>query len=78
MSRAPSNFRQQDVTRAINAAKASGLPIARVEIDAKTAKITVFVGEPNLEAPTPANAPNPWEEEAEEMKRRRLKRCGHD
>jgi hypothetical protein len=30
------------VTRAINAAKASGLTIVRVEIDAKTAKITVI------------------------------------
>jgi hypothetical protein len=43
--RRPSNFRQQDVTRAINAAKASGLSIARVEVDAKTAKITVIVAE---------------------------------
>jgi hypothetical protein len=45
MARRPSNFRQQDVTRAINAAKASGLSIARIEVDAKTAKITVIIGE---------------------------------
>jgi hypothetical protein len=42
VTRRPSNFRQQDVTRAINAAKASGLSIARVEVDAKTAKIIVI------------------------------------
>jgi len=49
VARRPSNFRQQDVTRAINAAIASGLSIARVEVDAKTAKITVIVGEPEKE-----------------------------
>jgi hypothetical protein len=39
--RAPSNFRQQDVARAIKAAKGSGLDIVRVEVDPKTAKITL-------------------------------------
>jgi len=43
MARAPSNFRQQDVTRAINAAKRAGLDIARVEVDAKTARIIVII-----------------------------------
>ena len=60
MSKAPSNFRQQDVTRAINAAKASGLPIARIEIDPKTAKISVIVGEPKSEDAS-ASSPNPWD-----------------
>jgi hypothetical protein len=41
--RAPSNFRQQDVARAIKAAKGSGLDIVRVEVDPKTAKITLVV-----------------------------------
>jgi hypothetical protein len=41
--RAPSNFRQQDVARAIKAAKGSGLDIARVEVDPKTAKITLVI-----------------------------------
>jgi hypothetical protein len=45
MGRAPSNFRQQDVTRTINAAKRAGLEIARVEVDARTAKIVVIVAE---------------------------------
>jgi hypothetical protein len=39
--RAPSNFRQQDVARAIKAAKGSGLDIVRVEVDPTTAKITL-------------------------------------
>jgi hypothetical protein len=43
------NFRQADVQRAIRAAKATGLPVARVEVDPKTAKITVIVGEPEVE-----------------------------
>ena len=33
MSRAPSTFRQSDVTRAIKAAVAAGVEIQRVEID---------------------------------------------
>jgi hypothetical protein len=45
MARAPSNFRQQDVTRAINAATRAGLKIARIEVDAKTARIIVIIAE---------------------------------
>ena len=41
--RAPSNFRQQDVARAIKAAKGSGLAIARVEVDPKPSKITLVM-----------------------------------
>ena len=41
--RAPSNFRQQDVARAIKAARGSGLDIARVEVDPKTSKIVLVV-----------------------------------
>jgi hypothetical protein len=41
MGRAPSTFRQQDVTRAVKAVVAAGVGIARVEID-KTGKITII------------------------------------
>ena len=41
MARAPSTFRQQDVTRAVKAVAAGGVGIARVEID-KAGKITII------------------------------------
>ena len=48
MTRAPSTFRQQDVTRAVKAVVAAGVGIARVEID-KAGKITIIAlsAEPN-------------------------------
>ena len=45
MARAPSTFRQQDVTRAIKAVTAAGVHIARVEID-KTGKIVIITADP--------------------------------
>ena len=44
MARAPSTFRQQDVTRAVRAVTAAGVHIARVEID-KTGKITIIAAD---------------------------------
>jgi hypothetical protein len=41
MARAPSNFRQQDVTRAVKAVTAAGVHIVRIEID-KTGKISII------------------------------------
>jgi hypothetical protein len=41
MARAPSTFRQQDVTRAVKAVTAAGVGIARIEID-KAGKITII------------------------------------
>ena len=45
MARAPSTFRQQDVVRAVKAASAAGVHIARIEID-KAGKIIIVIGEP--------------------------------
>ena len=44
MPRAPSTFRQQDVTRAVKAVTAAGVHIARVEID-RAGKIVVVTQE---------------------------------
>jgi hypothetical protein len=44
MSRGPLTFRRADVTRAVLAVKAAGIPIARVEVD-KTGKIVVVISE---------------------------------
>jgi hypothetical protein len=41
MARAPSTFRQQDVTRAVRAVTAAGVHIARIEID-KAGKIVII------------------------------------
>ncbi len=43
MARAPSTFRQRDVTKAIKAAVAAGVDVARVEIDT-TGKIVIVTG----------------------------------
>jgi hypothetical protein len=56
MSRAPSSFRQQDVTQAVKAVAAAGVGIARVEID-KSGKITI-IAEPHG-APPPRD--NEWD-----------------
>jgi hypothetical protein len=41
--RRPSNFRQQDVSRAVAACQGRGLEIYRVEVDPNTAKISIVV-----------------------------------
>jgi hypothetical protein len=44
VARAPSVFRQQDVTRAFRAAKAAGVRVARVEID-RDGKIVIVTAD---------------------------------
>ena len=58
-SRAPSTFRQQDVTRAVKAVTAAGVHIARIEID-KAGKIVIIAADA---ADQPAQVPeaNEWD-----------------
>ena len=56
MSRGRSHFRQSDLTRAIKAAQAAGLEIARIEID-PNGTIKIVPGKPESE-----QTENPWDE----------------
>ena len=49
MARAPSTFRQQDVTRAFRAAQAAGVKVARLEIDRDGKIVIVTADEHELE-----------------------------
>jgi len=61
MSRAPSTFRQQDVTKAIKAVAAAGVHIARVEID-QTGKIVIIAKDPTENQPgESATEVNEWD-----------------
>jgi hypothetical protein len=60
MSRAPSTFRQADVTKALRAAVAAGLHVAGCRIDPQTGKIIVSVGDrPGI---LPARAARPTDD----------------
>jgi hypothetical protein len=59
MARAPSTFRQHDVTRAIRAAAAAGVHIARIEID-KAGKIVIIAVDANGQPGESAEA-NEWD-----------------
>ena len=59
MARAPSTFRQQDVTRAVKAVTAAGVHIARIEID-KAGKIVIITVDPTNQPGEMAEA-NEWD-----------------
>jgi len=44
MTRGPNSFKQGDVTRAVRAVRAAGVPVVRVEVE-RDRKIVVIVGE---------------------------------
>jgi hypothetical protein len=59
MARAPSTFRQQDVTRAVKAVAAAGVGIARVEIDKSGKIVIVTVDAPST--PGEGRETNEWD-----------------
>jgi hypothetical protein len=61
MARAPSTFRQQDVTRAVKAVAAAGVDIARVEID-KMGKIVIITTVTPAADEDGNGERNPWDE----------------
>lgn len=54
MSRGPSTFRQSTVTKAIKAAKAAGVEVARIEVD-PDGRIVLTVGKPDDPSKPDAN-----------------------
>jgi hypothetical protein len=61
MSRAPSNFRQADVTKALKAAVAAGLQVVGYKIDSQ-GKIEVVIGKSEAQDSEPkAREGNEWD-----------------
>jgi hypothetical protein len=61
MSRGPLTFKQTDVTRAIKAAVAAGVEVARVEVDKDGRIIVIAKG-------SEATTVNPWDKATEELR----------
>lgn len=57
MSKAPANFRQNDITRAMRAARAAGFKIASVDVDSKTGDFVLRIkDDPEIECDGPKTA----------------------
>jgi hypothetical protein len=52
LSRGPATFRQADVVKALRAARAAGLDVARVEVDPITGKIVIVTSASGDKEPT--------------------------
>jgi hypothetical protein len=57
MTRAPSTFRQQDITKAVKAVTRAGVNIARIEID-RTGKIAIIA----MAEPKQLGEDNEWDQ----------------
>jgi hypothetical protein len=59
MARGRCTFRQNDLTRAVKAVRAAGVPVAKVEVD-RDGKIIVVAGQPGQTAAKAER--NEWDE----------------
>ena len=61
MSRAPSTFRQQDVTKTLKAAVAAGLRVTGFKVDVHTGRIEVEIDKPQAQDSDPDRRGNEWD-----------------
>jgi hypothetical protein len=61
MARAPSAFRQQDVTKVLKATVAAGLRVIVLKVDFHSGKIEVETGEPRAQDSVEARELNEWD-----------------
>ena len=62
MARAPSTFRQRDITRAVKAVVAAGLRVAGVKIDSQKGAIEIVTGrEVAQDSTLPTQEGNEWD-----------------